>query len=219
MRFPKFALSFAMLTVVLPISSRADDSPPKQDAKKVEPKAADSDAPLPEGFPDATRPGVVEIKTYPAYRSAVARVEKATTNSGNMMFFPLFNHIQKNNVEMTAPVINTFKTPKMVETPGAKGEVTMEFLYRSTKQGKTGRDNAMIEVVDHPEQKFVCLGFQGDMSDAEMRDGVGTLNKWLEENKAEWVENGPPRRLGYHSPMTPVAQRLWEVQIPVKAAK
>ncbi len=217
MRLPTFALGLAIFTTFLTIPSRADE--PKQEAKQVEPKAADGDAPLPEGFPDATKPGTVEVKTYPAYRSAVATVEKATTRSGNMMFFPLFNHIQKNDIAMTAPVINTFKTPKMVETPGAKGEVTMEFLYRSPKQGKTGRDSAMIEVLDHPEQKFVCLGYQGDMSDEGMRAGVARLNEWIEEHKAEWQADGPPRSLGYHGPMTPSAQRLWEVQVPVKAVK
>ncbi len=183
-----------------------------------DPKPANGDAPLAEGFPDATKPGKVEVKQYPAYRSAVASVDKATMSSGNMMFFPLFNHIQKNKVEMTAPVISTFKTPAMIETPGAKGETTMEFVYRTPKLGQAGPDGEMIKVEDHPTQRFVCLGYQGDMNDKGMKDGVGQLRKWLDDHRAEWVEDGPPRRLGYHGPMTPAAQRLWEVQIPVKAA-
>jgi hypothetical protein len=48
---------------------------------------------------------------------------------------------------------------------------------------------------------------------------VATLRKWLDEHKGEWVEDGPPRRLGYHGPMTPSVQRLWEIQIPVKEAR
>ena len=103
-----------------------------------------------EGFPDATKPGKVEVKKYPAYRSAISKVNKATVSSGDMMFFSLFNHIQKNKVEMTAPVINTFKTPRMIETPGAKGEVTMEFVYRSPKEGKADPDGPSVEVVDTP---------------------------------------------------------------------
>ena len=83
------------------------------------------------------------MKKYPAYRSAIAKVNKATVSSGDMMFFSLFNHIQKNKGEMTAPVINTFKTPRMIETPGAKGEVTMEFVYRSPKEGKAGPDGSV----------------------------------------------------------------------------
>src|SRR6185312_7960907 len=111
-----------------------------------------------------------------------------------------------------------FKTPRMIETPGAKGEVTMEFVYRSPKEGKSGPAGSSVEVVDHAAQSFVCLGFQGGaMSENQMRDAVATLRKWLAEHKGEWVDDGPPRWLGYHGPMTPAVQRLWEVQIPVKS--
>ena len=210
-------LSFALVSVVWG-PAYADE--PKPAGSKVEPKAADGDAPLPEGFPNATAPGKIELKRYPAYRSAVTRSNQATVSSGDLMFFTLFGHIQRNHVEMTAPVINTFKTPRMIETPGAKGEVTMEFLYRSPQQGKPGPDGPAVEVLDHPARSFVCLGFQGgNLSDPQMREAVATLRKWLDEHQDEWVEDGPPRRLGYHGPMTPPAQRLWEVQIPVKAAR
>ena len=43
-----------------------------------------------------------------------------------------------------------------------------------------------------------------------MREAVATLHKWLDGHKEKWVEDGPPRRLGYRCPMTPAAQRLWE---------
>lgn len=207
-------LPFSLLGVAADCTQAVD---PKPAVSKVKPKPADGDAPLAEGFPDATDPGKIEVKKYPPYRSAVAKANKATVSSGDLMFFALFNHIQTNKVEMTAPVINTFKTPRMIETPGAKGEVTMEFVYRSPKEGKSGPDGTSVEVVDHPAQSFVCLGFQGGaMSEKQMREAVATLHQWLEEHKSEWVEDGPPRRLGYHGPMTPAAQRLWEVQVPVK---
>jgi hypothetical protein len=217
MRHLALLLPFSLLGVAADSTQAAD---PKPAASKVKPKPADSDAPLAEGFPDTTEPGKIEVKKYPAYRSAVTKANKATVSSGDLMFFSLFNHIQKNKVEMTAPVINTFKTPRMIETPGAQGEVAMEFVYRSPKQGKSGPDGSSVEVVDHSAQSFVCLGFQGgNLSANQMREAVATLRKWLDEHKGEWVEDGPPRRLGYHGPMTPAAQRLWEVQIPVKKAR
>ena len=198
--------------------TRADE--PKSAGSKVEPMAADGDAPLAEGFPDATAPGKIAVKEYPAYRSAVTRSNKATVSSGDLMFFTLFNHIQRNQVEMTAPVINTFKTPRMIETPGAKGEVTMEFVYRSPKEGKSGPDGPSIEVVDHPARSFVCIGFQGgNLSDDRMREAVATLRKWLDEHKSEWVEDGPPRRRGDPGPMTPPGQSHGEGQLPGKEAR
>lgn len=187
--------------------SRADD-----------PKPADGDAKLAEGFPTATKPDTIEVKRYPAYRSAVARGQGMTQGSGDMLFWNLFGHIQRNGVEMTAPVINTYKTPKMLESPREKGEVTMEFVYPTLRDGKTGPDTRVVSVEDHPASDFVCLGFQGAMNDKRMSEGMTTLKKWLEEHKSEWIADGPPRRLGYHGPMTPARRRLWELQIPVKPA-
>ena len=217
MRHLVLLVPFALLGVAS-ASPRTDD--PKLAESKVEPKPANGDAPLAEGFPSATEPGKIQVKKYPAYRSAVTKSNTATVSSGDLMFFALFNHIQNNKVEMTAPVINTFKTPGMIETPGAQGEVAMEFVYRSPEQGKSGPDGPSVEVVDHSAQSFVCLGFQGgNLGADQMRQAVATLREWLNAHKGEWVEDGPPRRLGYHGPMTPAAQRLWEVQIPVRKAR
>jgi hypothetical protein len=118
---------------------------------------------------------------------------------------------------MTAPVINTYD-PTMLASPDARGEVTMEFLYREPDQGKTGRDGKQVIVEDHPAGRYVCLGLQGRMTDDRMREGIGELRAWLDEHEGEWVAAGPPRRLGYHGPMTATARRLWEVQIPVEPA-
>lgn len=203
---PWALVTFALLSA----SARADEPPA--------PKAADADAPLPVGFPGATAPGVIEVKSYPAYRSAVAEGRGMSLSSGDFLFWALFNHIEKNEIAMTAPVINTYRTPELIERPDARGEVSMEFLYREPSQGSTGPDGNLVTVTDHPAGRYVCLGLQGGMSGDRMREGVARLRDWLEEHRGEWVADGPPRRLGYHGPMTPVARRLWEVQIPVRPA-
>ena len=196
-------------------SIQADESSPKA----VEPKAANSDAPLPEGWPDATEPGQIEVKAYPAYRSAVARAKGASLGADNILFFSLFNHIQNHEIAMTAPVVNTYKTPALVEDKDGRGEMTMEFLYRTPTQGEAGPGSLAVQVEDHPGATFVCLGLQGAMTDERLREGVKTLRDWLAKRKDAWTEAGPPRRLGYHGPMTPEARRRWEVQIPIEKAK
>lgn len=207
-------MTLPLLTLPFAAFERSDEPA----ADTVSPKPADGDAPLAEGFPNATKPGTIEIKTYPAYRSAVATAKKVAPGAGDLLFWPLFNHIESNHIAMTAPVINVYKDAKTVETPGGAGEMSMEFVYRTPKEGKTGKAGLLVEVVDHPQQTYVCLGIQGGMSDTLMREGLGKLNTWLAEHGSEWKADGPPRRLGYHGPMTPARERLWEVQLPVKRA-
>ena len=197
---------------------------PKKDEKKsvaspppVAPKAADADAPLPQGWPGATAPDRIEVKSYPAYRSAIMRAKNASIRNSPVMFFSLFNHIQRKGVEMTAPVVMTYET-QLVEHSGERGEVSMEFLYRSPDLGQAGPGIGAVKVEDFAAATFVCIGVQGDMTEQKLREGVTRLRSWLSEHNGEWVASGPPRRLGYHGPQTPMAQQLNEVQIPVKPA-
>lgn len=181
------------------------------------PAAADSDAPLPEGWPKVTAPGAIEVKSYPRYRSAIVREKAATMARGEGMFFALFAHITGKGVEMTAPVVMTYE-PRIVERVGEKGEASMEFLYQHPDQGQLGAGVGKVKVEDHPAVTVVSLGVQGDVGAARMHESVERLRGWLEEHRKEWVAAGPPRRLGYHGPQTPVARRLNEVQIPVRPA-
>lgn len=219
-------LRFAILSAVAGVAlnfgvvGAADDSDPTNQENDVVPaKAADGDAPLPEGFPGATAPESIEVKTYPPYRSAVARAEAISANAGDTLFFSLFNHITRSGVAMTAPVINSYGSEEMVADPKQLGDVSMEFLYETPDQGEAGPGVGIVRVEDHPEITVVSLGVQGAMSDASMQSGLAKLRSWLDANGDRWEVAGPPRRLGYHGPMTPVAQRLWEIQIPVRPAE
>jgi uncharacterized protein (TIGR03067 family) len=209
--------------ILTKLKRKKTDAPKKEEKKSssipaIEPKAADSDAPLPQGWPNATAPQKIEIKQYPAYRSAIVRAKNATVRNSPVMFFSLFNHIQRKGVEMTAPVVMTYDT-QVVEHAGDRGDVSMEFLYRRPDQGQSGPGVGSVKVEDFPAATFVCLGVQGDMSEQKLRDGVNQLHAWLQEHKDQWIASGPPRRLGYHGPQTPAARQLNEVQIPVKPAR
>jgi hypothetical protein len=180
-------------------------------------KPADSDAPLAEGWPQGTEPGIIEVKNYPGYRSAVARAKEGGLAADNFLFFPLFNHITKSEIAMTTPVVMNY-APEVVKDSKARGEISMEFVYRSPTMGQTGQGVGAVKVEDHPASAYVCLGVQGDLDGDRMRLGVEALQKWLAAHKEEWVETGPGRRIGYHGPMTKRNERLWEVQIPVQPA-
>jgi hypothetical protein len=194
-------------------AKKSAESKPK--SATVAPKAADADAPLPDGWPGATAPGTIEIKSYPAYRGAVSRNPKTVLGAENGMFFSLFNHIQKNEIAMTAPVVNTYDSV-LIDDPGKPGSASMEFLYRTKDMGHTGKDGEYVEVIDHPAATYICLGHQGAMNTAQLREGVSKLRAWLAKHADEWIADGDPRRLGYHGPMTPTNRKLWEIQIPVR---
>jgi hypothetical protein len=149
--------------------------------------------------------------------SSRSRPSWLTLAGDRVTFFSLLEHITRSNVEMTAPVVSTYD-PKMVAQPVERGTMTTEFLYSSPTLGQAGKGIGRVEVVDHPEATFVCLGLQGRISDDTIRESVARLRGWLAEHQDEWTEAGPPRRLGYHGPDTPLPQRLWEVHLPIQAA-
>ena len=168
-------------------------SPAVGDEKSIPPpRKADSDAPLAEGWPDATKPGAIAVKKYPAYRGAVTRAKGAVLGADNVMFWPLFNHISRSKVEMTAPVVNTYSPQMLGDDRNATGDVSMEFVYRDTTIGQPGAGVGPVKVEDHPASTFVCLGIQGGMSSDRLREGVARLRSWLKEHANEWVEDGPP---------------------------
>jgi hypothetical protein len=161
------------------------------------------EAELPEGFPAPTPPGEMEIKTYPSYKMAVADRESVPEPA---MFFLLFNHIQRNDIPMTAPVEMTM---------GEDGRVmqSMAFLYPSTDSpsptGLVGNE----ELITTEPQKVVSLGIRGS------RPGnvdIGLREK-LQAFAAEqgYTLDGPMRVMGYNSPMVPRDQQFYEVQVPV----
>ena len=156
------------------------------------------------------------MKEYPAYRSAIVRAREASVRNSPVMFFSLFNHIQRKGIEMTAPVVMTYQT-RIVEHVGERGDVSMEFLYRRPDQGDAGRGGSS-QGGGLPGRNFRLPGHaRGEWTKNSTRKGVATLRKWLDDHQRRMDRHRPPTALGYHGPMTPVARQLNEVQIPVPA--
>jgi hypothetical protein len=108
-----------------------------QQAQK-EPKKANSDAPFAEGWPDSTKPGTIEVKQYPAYRSAIARAKNASMGADGVLFFSLFRHITQSNVEMTSPVVNTYE-PKILKAPTRRAKSRWNFSIHLENSASPGR--------------------------------------------------------------------------------
>jgi hypothetical protein len=164
------------------------------------------EAPLPEGFPEPTPVGEIRIKKYPSYR--LARTEMAGVESG--AFWTLFTHIKKKDIAMTAPVEMTYKADEDKLQPQA-----MAFLYRSVKQGQTGKD-AKVEVIDVPATMALSFGMRGDVTKARLAEAKVHLDTWLRNNASEFEASGPLRVMGYNSPFVAAGRRFTEVEIPVR---
>ena len=159
-----------------------------------------SEAPLPQGYPGPGPVGRIVTKSYPAYRAA--RVE-----GGENAFWPLFNHIKRNDVQMTAPVEMTMD--------GELAAVDMSFLYERPDQGQAGARDG-VAVVNLPALTVLSVGMRGERDEAEVARAKAVLQARLELDGLQPA--GPFRLLGYNSPMVPASRRFWELQVPVLAA-
>lgn len=170
-----------------------------------------NESPVPEGWPALTPVDEVRIKHYPAYRAAVIEAgEQGGTQGG--MFRPLFNHIKRRDIAMTAPVELAYDAQGRQES--------MAFLYRTPDMGAVGSDNAdpRVEVRDFPAATALSIGLKGSYSHDRFTGAVARLNAWLDEND-QWQTVGEPRYLGYNSPFVPSWMRYGEVQVPVEAVE
>lgn len=165
----------------------------------VEEKAPEyvAEAPLPEGWPTPGPYNQVAEKMFPDYRAAV------TTNAGNMAFWTLFRHIQKNDIPMTAPV------EMEMEKKAEKLEKSkMAFLYQNTKVGKEGADGDRIEVKDVKKTKALAYAWMGNDSKENIEKAKVALDA---EAKKRGVKDPSYRLMGYNGPGTPRAKKTWEL--------
>ena len=176
-----------------------------------------NEAKLPLGFPPPSPTGQVVIKNYPAYRLARIRALDAGRQAGpNTMFGPLFNHIKRNDIAMTAPVEMTY--PDATPVVSEKRAESMAFLYRDPSLGATGPDEADPRVVveDVPAMTVLSVAVRGGYTEANFTAGLDKLQAWLEANPQRVHVVGPPRYLAYNSPFVPAFMKIGEVQLPVE---
>jgi hypothetical protein len=160
------------------------------------------EAELPAGFPTYTPPGIIELKTYPVHRRAVAK-----------QFYTLFAHITRNEIAMTAPVRMEFDQAD----DGQLTQESMAFFYGDPETGRVGVDESdkNVETIEDQGQTVIALGNRGRWHREAIAAGERRLRKWIEANP-EYEATGDLIVMGYNSPMTPAARQFFEIQLPVE---
>jgi len=168
------------------------------------------EAPLPDGWPKPSLPGLIRIKSYPAVRAAWVRASAGN----NRQFMTLFHHIQDRQIAMTGPVVMGYPAQtaeKLTETSDS-----MAFLYRRLDQDATGQFG-QVQVEDEQPVKVVSIALTGSYRERNFQTAAAKLRVWLQVHK-EWEPVGPVRVLAYNSPFMLFWRKYSEVQIPVGAA-
>ena len=160
------------------------------------------EADMPEGFPEPTPVGLVEVKHYPAYRMARA------DGDGSSGFWTLFRHIKKNRIAMSAPV-------QLDYAASASAATTMAFLYGDPSEGSPGLQ-ANVHLVDVPPMRVVSIGVRGVHDESSIASARRQLDAWLEANRSRYEAEASLRVMAYNSPFVPRHRRYFEVQIPVR---
>ncbi|MFO1032277.1 MAG: heme-binding protein [Planctomycetota bacterium] len=164
------------------------------------------EAARPQGFPEFGVVDELELRDYPAYTMVRTTAKGGSTRA----FWPLFQHIQKNDIAMTTPV-------QMDWQPGQDGDrrpATMAFLYGDPATRPAHVADG-VEVVEVPAALVLSLGAIGNDRPAVVEAMLARLQGWLAANPA-FEAAGPMRTMGYNSPMVPNDERYFEVQLPVR---
>jgi hypothetical protein len=173
---------------------------------------------LPEGFPPPTSEGQIEVKQYPAYRSATVRYSGELSMAANRAFDPLYRHISSNNISMTAPVETRYPVSTLeaseIGARDERGEALVSFLYRSTDiYPQQIAQN--IQVEDIAPMTVVSLGLKGSYDYSSYQKNIERLREWLAQHP-EWTVVGSPRRFFYDAPYVPEPAKRSEIQIPIR---
>ncbi len=164
---------------------------------------------LPEGYPDPTPPGAIDLKRYPSVRRAIVLSDGDPVGGSSTSFFLLFRHIEQNDIAMTSPVEMTYP-----DDANPEANYSMAFLYRTPELGPTGTDGA-IDIEDSEPVTVLAIGFAGASLERRIDEFLPSLEAWLEASD-EWERDGAARVLAYNGPIVPVAMRWNELQVPIR---
>ncbi len=171
-------------------------------------------APLPDGFPEPTADGKIEVKQYPTYRAATVQVGGDLGSASSRGFAPLFRHISDNDISMTAPVEAQYPAATLQTNAASQGETAVSFLYRNLNMvpKAVAQD---VQVEDTPPMTVVSFGVRGGYDYDIYTKGIERLQDWLAAHP-EYSVAGSPRRFFYDGPFIPDMLKRSDIQIPVQ---
>lgn len=175
------------------------------------------DTPLPVGYPGPTPPGAIDLKYYPSVRRAEYAGKGLTGAGPNSGFWPLFMHIKKRDIEMTAPVEMDYKPAADKPTPESSWQSAdwkMSFLYREKDLGPTG-ELGKIQVVDTQPMTYLSVGLIGTTRGPTIAKGLDMLRQFIDANP-QYKVVGDPRGLFYNGPDVRADRQWAEIQLPVE---
>ncbi len=174
---------------------------------------------LPAGYPAPTPPGVIEIKRYPTVRRAQVTGGSSPDIGMYLGFWPLFRHIERNEIDMTSPVeLNYHGYTIQNQDEGAASapeQWTMSFLYRTPDLHPVGSEGA-VTIVDAAPTTVISLGVIGPYRMETVRAAVSRLTTFL-ATQPDWEIDGDVRALYYNGPEMPENLKWAEVQVPVRS--
>jgi hypothetical protein len=173
------------------------------------------DTVLPNGYPVPTPPGALEIKSYPPVRLAEVTSNGNPDSGMNRAFWPLFRHIQRNNIPMTSPVEVSYSGLTRSE-PTKPRSWSMAFLYRTPEAHATGIEGE-VSVRDSGPTAVLAAGLKGSYSMALVQKGMERIEAWLGDHP-EWEVAGEWRTLYYNGPTLFFWDKWSEVQLPIRRA-
>lgn len=171
-------------------------------------------APLPEGFPKPTADGEINVKQYPAYRSATVQVEGDLGSASSRGFSPLFRHISDNDISMTAPVEAQYPVATLQANAASQGNAAISFLYQDINVVPKAVDRD-VQIEDTPPMTVVSFGVRGGYDYDIYTTGIERLQSWLAAHP-EYSVVGSPRRFFYDGPFIPDALKRSDIQIPIQ---
>jgi len=177
------------------------------------PKGFIVEGPLPDGFPVPSEAGKIVEKSYPLCRTFSAQ--------GNRAFSKCFVYLVLHKHEMTAPVIMDYKHRESEKKSRSRNDLDfldvqrMHFVLGNPTLDKP-KQEGFVQVADLPRLRVLSLARQGELSPDELKRCEERLNAEL-ARRGDVIATGPPRILGYNSPMVPKDRSYWEVQIPIEA--